>query len=191
MRETYTDREREGVSKFKDLSLVPTNLCYSACDPMGKCIVSFVHSKVLQVKMLLYICNLENEENLIRRHFWCCLVGWWEGWACLFLFALALNSSRKYNVSAESIYITPLFPSPCSPPSLSSLFLSAHLLKSQPAKGKRQMTARYYSRSWAAVLLEVIKADFFFFSLAQPLHRGGGEKSTSPSGLARAFQPKQ
>lgn len=57
------DREKEGVSKFKVLSLeisssafkVPTNLCYSARDPMGKCTVSFVLSEVLQVKMLLYI----------------------------------------------------------------------------------------------------------------------------------------
>lgn len=55
MRETHTDREREGVSKFKDLSLVLTNLCYSACDPMGKYMVCFVLSKVLQVKMLLYM----------------------------------------------------------------------------------------------------------------------------------------
>lgn len=57
------DREKEGVSKFKVLSLeissstykAPANLCYSARDPMGKCTVSFVLSKVLQVKMLLYI----------------------------------------------------------------------------------------------------------------------------------------
>lgn len=57
------DREKEGVSKFKVPSLeissstykVPTNPCYSARDPKGKCTVSFVLSKVLQVKMLLYI----------------------------------------------------------------------------------------------------------------------------------------
>lgn len=96
-------REKEGVSKFKVLSLeisssaykVPTNLCYSARDPMGKCTVSFVLSKVLQVKMLLYIYlyiyNLGNEENFIRRHVCCCVVGCWEGWALLFSLRFSLK----------------------------------------------------------------------------------------------------
>lgn len=92
-------REKEGVSKFKVLPpeisssvyKVPMHLCYPAWDPMGKCIVSCALSKVLQVKTLIYICNLENEENFIKRHFCLSLVGWWDGWAFIFLFTLALN----------------------------------------------------------------------------------------------------
>lgn len=63
--------------------------------------------------------------------------------------------------SKQDGYIHPSSPQPLQPP---SLFLCAHLPQTQPAKGRRQTTARYCSRSWAALSLEVIKTDASRFS---------------------------
>lgn len=74
--------------------------------------------------------NLENEENFIRRHLWCHLVGWWEGWACLFVFPLASNPSRTDT-------FTPLPPNLCSPPHCSYAHIF-HKLNPQKAGDKQQ-----------------------------------------------------
>lgn len=74
--------------------------------------------------------------------------------------------------SKQDEYVHPSFPHTMQPP---SLFLSSHLPQTQPAKGRRQTTARYCSRSWAALSLKVIKTDasrfsFFPFYFFPPQH---------------------
>lgn len=92
-------------------------------------------------------------------------------------------------IKAESINSS-ISPSASAPPCHPSPFHSVHLLKPQPTKGKTQIVARYYSRSWTRGWLEVIKADtiFFFLSTASVTPRKSRKKGTSLSGLDWSFQ---
>lgn len=122
---------------------------------MGKCTVSFVLSRVLQVKMLLYIYIISETRTSSGDTFAGVWLAGGKGGLCFFC-------SLWPHIKAESINSS-ISPSASAPPCHPSPFHSVHLLKPQPTKGETQIAARYYSSSWTRVWLEVIKADTSFF----------------------------